>query len=67
MKYWDKLSQRVVESPSLEVSVRRVDITLNDMIYWHGSNRLMVGLDDFSGLSNLCNIMILLLHSHMLS
>ncbi|KFV44796.1 hypothetical protein N341_12379, partial [Tyto alba] len=32
VKHWNKLSMEVVESPSLEVFKRRVDVALKDMV-----------------------------------
>ena len=32
IKYWNRLPREVVESPSLEVFKRRVDVALGDMV-----------------------------------
>jgi len=40
----------VVEPPSLQVSKNRVDVALRDMVSGHGDDRLVVELDDLSGL-----------------
>ena len=50
MRYFHKLPKEVVESPSLEVLKKRVDVALRDMVSGHGGYVLMVGLDDLSGL-----------------
>ena len=39
-----------MESPSLEVLKKRVDVALRDVVNGHGGDELMVGLDDLSGL-----------------
>ena len=42
--------REVMESPLLKVFMKKVDVTLKDMISGHGSDGLTVGLDDLSGL-----------------
>ncbi|KFV53318.1 hypothetical protein N341_02025, partial [Tyto alba] len=32
VKHWNRLPKEVVESPSLEIFKRRVDVTLKDMV-----------------------------------
>ena len=52
-------AQEVVESPSLEAFQSRVDVALRDMVSGHGGDGLAVGPGDLSGLSNLCDSVIL--------
>ena len=50
MRYKNRLPKEVVvESPSLEVFKKRVDVALRDMVSRHGGAGLMIGLDDLSG------------------
>jgi len=49
---WNRLPREVVESPSLEIFRKRVDVTLSDMVYSGHRHGLMVGPEDLRGLSN---------------
>ena len=53
MRYWNGLSREALESLSLEVLKNHADVALRDMVSGHGGDVLIVGLDDFSDLSNL--------------
>ena len=48
-----------MESLSLEVSKKHVDVALRDMVSEHGGGGLMVGLSELRGLSSLNNSMML--------
>ena len=49
-------------SPSLEVFKKRANVSLSDTVSGHGSDGLIAGLYDPSGLSNLSDSMMLCLH-----
>lgn len=51
--HWNTLSKEMVESLTLELFRRRVDVALRDMVSSHGSDGLMVELDDIRGLFHL--------------
>jgi len=47
---WHRLPTEVVESPSLGVSKKHLDVALRDVVSGHGGNGLTVGLDDLRSL-----------------
>ena len=49
-RYWKRLPKEVVDSPSLEVFKKRVNIALGDMASGHNGDGLMAGLDNLRGL-----------------
>ena len=46
---WHRLLREAVESLSLEVFKKRVDVALRAMVSGHGGDGLTVGLDDLIG------------------
>jgi len=43
VRYWNSLLRKVVQSLSLEVFKKRVDIALKDMVSGHGGDGFVVG------------------------
>jgi len=42
-------AQGVVESPSMEAFIKKIDVALRDTVSGHSGDGMMVGLDDPSG------------------
>ena len=59
VRQWHRLPREMVESPFLEMFKNHGDVALRDMVSGHGGGGFTVGHDDFGGLSNLNNSMIL--------
>ena len=50
MRQWHRLLREVVESPSLEVFRKRVDVALRDVVSGYSGGGLVIELDDLRGL-----------------
>ncbi len=50
LRCWNGLPMDMVQSPSLEMLKKRVDVTLRDVVSGHGGDGLMVGHGDPSSL-----------------
>jgi len=53
MRYWNRLLREVVKSLSLEIFKKRIDVTLNDVVYSGHRRVLIAGFNDLSGPSYL--------------
>ena len=55
MRQWHRLPRDVVESPSLELFKKHVDVALRDVVSGHSEDGIVIGLivlRDFSSLSD---------------
>jgi len=59
MRYWNRLSRKVMGSLPLVVFKKSVDVAVSDMVQSSHRHGLTVGIDYLSGLSNLNDFMIL--------
>ena len=55
IRCWDGLPREIVESPSLEVFKKHLDVILKEVVLWENiGGRWTIGLDDLGGLLQPC-------------
>lgn len=58
VRYLNRLHKEMVESPSLDLFKKRVDVALSDTVSGHEGDGLAVGLDNLVVFSNLNDFMV---------
>ena len=53
VRHWNRLPREVLESLSLEVYKKQIDVTLKDTVSEHSEDALRFAPDDFNGLFQL--------------